>query len=332
MSDIFTLKSVRFTPELGMVFKNFRIERNVTATDINKNFSKASSYISKLEKGDIKKVDGQFLVSLCNYITKSEDGLKLFLNQAARNYTNFSGETKISLLNIDDLLVEHTVSSKMIEEINNYLMEHNISVQQLLSKINENEDILKKAEYDYNSLPKNIWYEKNSIYDHAAIKIEVPSSYLNDLLSGNISIIHKVIAHVVLYSMYKLNNEENPHNLTMDVLRLYKIRSEVNVINLSKNNVDKMLEDLDPDDAYAMDKVISCLKIATVLAKRFGVNRIQQVADNMDEDLGFYFSYISQDIQELQKNSIERKQEFLNDLRLLIKKYSQNESTFNIYD
>lgn len=54
MSDIFSLNTVQITPELGMALKNFRIEHETTATSIIEEFSKSSSYITKLEKGILK--------------------------------------------------------------------------------------------------------------------------------------------------------------------------------------------------------------------------------------------------------------------------------------
>ena len=58
MSDMFTLKTIPLTPELGMALKNFRIENKVTAKSITEKFNKASSYISKLEKyGKLKLFD-----------------------------------------------------------------------------------------------------------------------------------------------------------------------------------------------------------------------------------------------------------------------------------
>ena len=62
MSDIFSIKTVPITPELGMALKNYRIENKITAKSITDKFGKASSYISKLEKGDIKKIDSSFLI------------------------------------------------------------------------------------------------------------------------------------------------------------------------------------------------------------------------------------------------------------------------------
>ena len=84
MSDIFTLQTVPLTPDIGMALKNFRIENKITAKSITEKFDRASSYISKLEKGNIKKIDGNFLIQLCNFITGTDDGLSIFLKKLAR--------------------------------------------------------------------------------------------------------------------------------------------------------------------------------------------------------------------------------------------------------
>ena len=42
MSDIFTLKSIPLTPDIGMALKNFRIENKVTAKSITEKFDRAS--------------------------------------------------------------------------------------------------------------------------------------------------------------------------------------------------------------------------------------------------------------------------------------------------
>lgn len=63
MSDIFTLKTIPLTPDIGMTLKNFRIENKVTAKSITEKYNKAASYISKLENGDIKKLIVIFLLT-----------------------------------------------------------------------------------------------------------------------------------------------------------------------------------------------------------------------------------------------------------------------------
>ena len=70
MSDIFSLKTVNMTPELGMALKNFRIENKKKKKSITEEFGKASSYISKLENlkqkynSELDQVKGKKVVSL----------------------------------------------------------------------------------------------------------------------------------------------------------------------------------------------------------------------------------------------------------------------------
>lgn len=330
MSDIFTLKTVPLTPELGMALKNFRIENKVTAKSVTEKFKRASSYISKLEKGDIKKIDGNFLVDLCNYITSSNEGLSDFLNRLSQNYKEFTNETKFIVMNIDDLLIEHTVPINMISEINDYLTSHNITITQLTDTINANGDISNRD--DYQDLPINIWYDKNNDIDNASIRLAIPSTYIENLLSQKITTIHRVIAEAILYALYKLGNEDKPHYTAHDKLDLYNLLPARSIITVTPDNIDSIFGGLEPDTADALKSVTYALKLITTITKSYGAKRIKQLSSNLDEDLGFCFAYVSTDIVELEKKDKEKKQAFLDELKSLIEKYSQADTEIDIYE
>lgn len=329
MSDIFTLQTVPLTPDIGMALKNFRIENKVTAKSITEKFDKASSYISKLEKGDIKKIDGNFLIELCNFITGSDDGLSIFLKKLAQNYKDFSDESKIIIMNIDDLLYEHNVSSKLIEEINGYVSRHNISISKIAKTINSNSDI---ADRDYyNSLPLNIWYSPNSI-DNVTIKISVPLSYVENLLSGKIVTIHRVIAEVILCALYKCGNEKNPRGVANNVLNLYRIIPQRSTIGLSPQNADNIYNGLEPDTSFALKSVITDLRLLTATTDKYGSKRIKQLYYNLSQDLGFCFAYMTLNLVDIGKKDKEKKKKFLNELKSLIDKYSKEDSGIDLYE
>ena len=329
MSDIFTLQTVPLTPDIGMALKNFRIENKVTAKSITEKFDKASSYISKLEKGDIKKIDGNFLIELCNFITGSDDGLSIFLKKLAQNYKDFSDESKIIIMNIDDLLYEHNVSSKLIEEINGYVSRHNISISKIAKTINSNSDI---ADRDYyNSLPLNIWYSPNSI-DNVTIKISVPLSYVENLLSGKIVTIHRVIAEVILCALYKCGNEKNPRGVANNVLNLYRIIPQRSAIGLSPKNADNIYNGLEPDTSFALKSVITDLRLLTAATDEYGSKRIKQLYYNLSQDLGFCFAYMTLNLVKIKKKDKEKKKKFLNELKSLIDKYSKEDSGIDLYE
>lgn len=332
--DIFTLKTVSITPELGMAIKNFRIENKKTAKSITEKFGKASSYISKLEKGDIKKIESTFLIQLCNYITNSENGLSDFLNKLSQNFKDFTNETKFIVMNIDDLLLDHTVPVKLIMEINEYLSSHNLSVTQLVDMINSNVGIANRG--DYKNLPKNIWYSKDYDIDNGVIKLDIPETYVENLLNQKIVTIHRVIAEAILNALYMLGEEEQDkpkaRQLACDKLESYHILPERRILKITDDNIDKIFGGLEPDTADALKKVTTDLKLIATLTKNYGSKGIKQISNNLSEDLGFFFAYMSIDIVKLEKKDKEKKKQFLNELRSLVEKYSQEDSGIDIYD
>lgn len=330
MSDIFTLQTVPLTPDIGMALKNFRIENKITAKSITEKFDRASSYISKLEKGDIKKIDGDFLIELCNFITGSDDGLDIFLSKLSQSYKDFTNESKTIIMNIDDLLYEYTVPSKMLDEINGYIKSHNISISTIVKTINSNKDIADRD--NYNDLPLNIWYSPNDDIDNAAIKMSVPLSYVEDLLSGKIVTIHRVIAEVILYAMYKCGNEKNARDVANDKLKLYHIIPRRSVITLTPDNIENIFGGLEPDTSDALKDVIMQLRLITTVTKEYGSKRIKQICSNLGEDLGFCFAYMSLNLVELEQKDKEKKKEFLNELKSLIDKYSKEDSGIDLYE
>ena len=330
MSDIFTIQTVPLTSDIGMALKNFRIENKITAKSITEKFDRASSYVSKLEKGNIKKIDGNFLIQLCNFITGTDDGLSIFLKKLAQNYKDFTNESKIIIMNIDDLLYEHNVSSKLIEEINGYVSRHNISISNIVKIINSNNDITGRNYY--NNIPLNIWYSPDNNIDNATIKLSVPSSYIEDLLSGKITTIHRVIAEVILYALYKCGNEKNPRGVANNVLNLYHIVPQRSIIELSSKNANNIYNGLEPDTSYALKNVINNLHLITAATDEYGSKRIKQLYYNLSQDLGFCFAYMTLNLVDIGKKDKEKKKKFLNELKALIDKYSKEDSGIDLYE
>lgn len=332
MSDMFALKTVPLTPDIGMALKNFRIENKVTAKSITEKFEKAPSYVSKLENGDIKKIDGELLIQICNFISGSDDGLLLFLNRLSQSYRDFDTESKIIVMNIDDLLLDHPVTTNFVTEISNYLTSKGLTVNQLVDGINANEDISKME--GFNSFPENIWYSPTHDIDNVVIKLNIPLSYIEDLLNEKITTIHSVIAEAILYSLYKLGKEEKAHFMAYSKLHLHHLLSTRRISRGDEGGNEKRykLADLEPDTADAFNNVASKLKLVTAVTKEYGAKRIKQISDNINEDLSFSFAYMSIDIVELEKKDKKIKQQFLDEVRALAEKYSKEDTGIDLYE
>lgn len=328
MSDIFTLKTIPLTPDIGMTLKNFRIENKVTAKSITEKYNKAASYISKLENGDIKKIDSNFLIDLCNYISGNKDGFKLFLNKLSQNYRDFSNESKIILTNIDDLVYEHTVPSNLIDNMRQYISKHNLSIPQIADVINSNSDISDIP--DYSKHPKNIWYDKDNNIDNITIKLDVPSSYIEDLLNGKTTTVHRIIMEAILYSMYKCGGEKNSRDVAFNELKAYHILPRRSVTIVTPNEIAELFNGLEPDTTDAFKEIVTGLKVITVVTKDYGKRKIKQIRNNLSVDPGFSFAYMSIDITKLEKKDKDKKTEFLKELKSLVEKYSKDDESNNI--
>lgn len=335
MSDIFTLNTIHLTPELGMTFKNYRIENNITAKSLTIKFEKSSSYITKLEKGIIKKIDSSLFIQMCNYISGSENGLIDFLNKASQSYASYSAETKLSITNIDDLLVEHSIPSDFIDTIKKYLTSHNISLAELTDKINSNRSVCNYAGYE--GAPSNEWYVYNNDYDNIFIKLAIPQTYIDDLLTGKLLTIHIVIAEAILYSMYSFSaDDDKARKLANSKLALYhilRIRGG-NIVHVSDSNFEELFGNIEPEVADSLKGITSGLKLIATISKKdgYGASRLKQINSNLKQDLGFGFAYMSTDLTTLEKKSKEKKQEFLNDLKKLIQKYSSDSDGIDFYE
>lgn len=330
MKDIFAIHSIQINAEFGKAFKNFRIEQGVTATAIIKRFNKNPTYITKFEKGEIKKINTDFFIELCNYITASTDGVKLFLSRMAHFYNTMSTETKTILMNIDEAIVSHTLPSKLVTDILEYMDGHDISKSELFRKINANEDVLDYPSFA--SAPPNIWYSDLE-NDQTFIKLDIPYDFINDFLEFRIDKIHYVTALAILYALYRLGNEEDPYAVSFSKLRIYQISKYLQEDN-SSNSKDPLFENLQPDDVESLREIISSLKLVINLTKddNYGTGKIKQIQANLESDLGFSFAFMSLDLEKIILQNKERKQEFLNDLKQLIDKYSESNLGLDRYE
>lgn len=334
MLDIFTLQTINMTNELGMALKNFRIEHEVTATSIVAEFDKSPTYITKLEKGDIRKMDGDFFINLCNYITQSDNGVEKFLAKTKRNYLEYSNETKLTLKNIDYLLVEHIITTNFIQELNNYMIDHNIIIEQLVEQINENVD-LKETNENIIDAPFNILCESQSKSSYF-INLNIPITYVKDLFDYKITKIHYIIAEAILYNLYRLGNEPDAHSFATSKLHINNIVTCIgsNMIEINSNQIDHFFGNLQPETVNALQGIASGLKLIVNLTKKndYGAKHIQQIDSNLRADLGFAFAYMSINIEKMTNKSKDTKQNFLNEVKELIDKYSEDETGVDLYE
>lgn len=322
---------IQITQEIGNAFKVFRTEHKILAKDLVEEFKKASTYFTKFEKGDIKKIESKVFIELCGYITKKSnaEGIKEFVSRISENYENYTPQTQNIIMNMDDLLCLHRVGSEFVNYVNTKLKENDFTISDLAKIINSNQDINTLEGFD--DFPTNEWIIRENDINKSVIKLSISSEYLNQFLSGNIEQINYVIAEGIIYYLYKLIGIGDKAALKAnDKLKQLKLRRYRNSKMISINNdnyeeLDKYFGGLEPQVANSLKHIAASLRVVTTITKEYGAKRVELIADNCENDLGFYFAYISNDLSKVSNKTKQTKKNFLTDLKQLIAKYSEPE-------
>lgn len=329
--EIIMPNEIQITPEIGNAFKIFRAEHKVTAKYLVEKLNKASTYFTKFEKGDIKKIDSKTLIEICEYVTNKPDtdGLKEFVSKISENYENYTPQTQNIIMNMDDLLCYHPVSDDFVNYVNGELTKNDFTVSDLTKIINSNLDI-NDCE-GFNDFPKNEWILRDNDINKSVIRLSISNDYLNSLLSGNIKQINYVIANGILHYLYKLIGvgDQAPikaiDKLKEYNIRRYRYRKTISFANDNYEELDKYFGGLEPQISDSLKNIASSLRIITTVTKEYGAKRVKAIEANCDNDLGFYFAYISNDLSEVSRKTKQTKQNFLKDLKQLITEYSDKE-------
>lgn len=332
MSDIFTIKTINLTPMIGMCFKAFRIKNDVTAKSITEHFNRANSYISKFEKGDIKKIDTAFFSDLCNFVSKSDYGLKLFLEEVSKSQDNLDDVTRISIINLDDLFIDYPIPKAFTQQLVKYMDKKNISISQLTQKINSNDDI--KTMPGYNDFPPNQWCQPNGT-NTEVIKFSIPCDYIESLLQANILSAHRSILEGVLYNLFSLGGMDRPRLAAAKFLFDYNIKRYSEPPMVDVESIKEIRDNLTPDIRRRIEIINSSLKqIASLTTvNNYSERRLKNIQCNLTNDLAFAFAFMSIDLSDMSSCSVEQRQSFLDDIKKLILKYSSEKKTeLEIYE
>ena len=180
------------TSELASVIKSTRIANNVTAKSIAEHVGKSQSYISKLEKGDIKSIEQSELISIFRFILGSEEAFQDFLNKSlskiissvALRYNDDEINEQFWYLNFDQVLRLIPIPEKMIDDLSEKIKDNNISIEYLCERINGNESISPEVA-DLDSYPYNTWFPlvEDGEIKSRSIKMKVSKSEIYDILN-----------------------------------------------------------------------------------------------------------------------------------------------------
>lgn len=337
----------KVTYELASTLKSIRIQYNVTAKSVAEYIGKSQSYISKLEKAEIKTIEEEELTKIFKFIYQGvENGQESLDSILEKVYgtieLRFSDEEIKSQTwwdTYDTVRRRIPVPTELVEDIVRRMKAINLSSTVLCDRINANEAISPDVKND-DRYPFNEWhaYVRNHHVDFYFIKVKIEQEYIDRLLNKEIVGTNYITMLAIAFYLHKIEKfgtqvaittEENTNlnTIARDYLNSFKffsISEKYKLSRLAKSKEEKeaLVSSFDRENQELVNKIIFSYKVYSDIDIQHSNKVFEDVVENLNWDLSFMMAISSLKFSELKDISFTNKKSLLNEIRILIKKYN----------
>ena len=78
------------TPELATLIRTIRTQRGISSKELAEGIGRSPSYVTKLEKGDVRTIRKEELTSVLSYIAEGEDFFEDKMPQILRTFSSIA--------------------------------------------------------------------------------------------------------------------------------------------------------------------------------------------------------------------------------------------------
>lgn len=334
------------TPELAETIKTVRIQNHVSAKSVAEHIGKSQSFMSKLEKGDIKTIQEEELTSIFRFILGSYKNYQEFLDSALGTiletlelrYSDEEIAEQIWFDNYDTVLRQIPLPTDLIRSINDRMRSIGLSVEALCARINANEGIPSEVE-QIDKYPFNEWcpYVVDHRFMYAFIKMRVTASEVTSILEGRSSASNYVTLLAIVYCLSKFEKHadradigESEDNSIMkgakEYLNQYKFYSiaEKNKLRRqahSKAEQDALLSSFDQENHALITDVLSAFKLYSEMDITFVNKSLTVFVRNLKWDPGYMMRLLSIPFSELEISSFTVKKQMLTEIETVANRF-----------
>lgn len=325
------MKTIYLTQNFSELLRQFRIRNGKSAKDICTIINRTPSYLSKLESGMTKKIESSLFISICNAIAENEDdGIVSFISFSfqKQNIKNFDADTMLTLANIDDVLYKFYSPKALLEYIKSKMDSLNISLIDLVTELNSNKDLQSLPDNKLDTIEANLYSYTDDSKEQIVIKLYYTREEIENILNGSQKSNYATL-NAILYTIYKLSGMTNDN---AGIKAIKTLNERFKIISTRKKHIitinsiedeEKYLGTLEPSVEKDYQSVIEGIRLALLISQnKGGSNRITKLKQNLANDLGFTFTYISTDLSKITSLPKKHKKEFIQELQTLIEKYS----------
>lgn len=333
------MSKIIVSPELSVTIKRFRVENSIQAKELARYVEKSPSYITKLETGEIKKIDSELLNKILEYVIKDKTEKNEFIEKIysslEHKYSAEELEKIIWFLNYDTVFRKIPVPKSLIDYILSKMQKNDINYSVLLKRINANEALPKELLTD-NTIEHNIWHPYNN-GKHQYIKMLLTEAELTDILEQRVNVSSYVFILCIVLNILKIEKFGNSLDISFDenqklmdnakeLLNKYKFYSITEKKRLLSNaetleEMSDLLSSFDNENAEIVSSILSKLKTASELDIETTNIRLSDFEKNLNWDVWFMLRLISINFTKLNNMSTTLKKQLLSEIEKTVNKY-----------
>ncbi|WP_407313659.1 hypothetical protein [Desulfosporosinus sp. SB140] len=345
------MPKVNITKELAEKIKELRINNKVKAVNLADHIKKSPAYITKLENGDIKKLDYDELLTIFDFISKDEEDFgkiidKLSLEPDLKEQTWF--------LNFDTVTRKIPIPSDLVDYINKIISDLGLTISFVVNYVNQNDDLSDfndKYNIDVSKFKCNYWhtYEDPDGKISTFIRMELNLNQIIGILEKKIDTSNYVTIQSILYNLFRLghgsnvplNDEDNEKikEEVVNILNSYKFYSSIEKNRVLESAVTKqefnsLLNEFDLTNRKLINEFLSYISFLSEFNIKYTNEKMVLVNQNFDWDASYLLSITSLPFCGLDNISKSMKKNLLEDIKNLIENYKNKpepEKTIEFY-
>lgn len=334
------MAKIPLTIEISEAIRELRLQNKIASKEVAGVLGRSASYVSKIENGLIKTISeeefDQILKILFPSSRSSQERLDRLVEFQIKKYGVDSSEDKVWFYNLDTVYRLIPIPVGLIDEINGILAETTVDIEQLVVRINSNEDI-SESERNDPSLPHNEWVESNDADAKMIIRMKLRVEEVEGILDGTIEVCNFVTMQAIVHYLFKfklfpgkadfdtsdLISVQKAWQELLDKHKFYTLSRKEKLLSQthSKNQAKSILNDFDIENQKAINEMLQFIKMASDMDVYTTNKSLKSFLSNLDWDYNFMLRIIGFDYASVGECSFSNKLQMLRDIREVINKY-----------
>lgn len=339
-------RTIKINTENAAKLKDFRIKHRVKSKDLALFIGKSPAYISKLEHGDIQHLSKDVLIKITNYISGDENGYTEFCQSVIESKDPDTSEKDIFLLNFDTTERQIPIPEILSYYIQEQMHNLNITSNQLIDYVNENEDIkddYSRFKISIKDIETNTWYEyieadSNERF-HIFIVLHFEKEKLDALLNHELKKCEYLFPYALTYHLLKISKGYRGKLLTESEIRstqaeaeeiLWKMKFYTMMLQMRKlqdyqsiEEFENSLSSFDHNNRQLLQELIGALSYLSSYDIEYTNKKLNTIVENI-KDVGESFSlaFMALSLKHLKELNPHMKKQFLSDIEKYINTYT----------